>query len=207
MEPVEIRSDFRSKLIPASPAQLFAAMRDPNRIAKWWGPEGFTNTIHTYEFVPGGSWLLTMHGPDGKDYPIEVLNLKELILNDTYEAALSEIVRAVRSVHRQEPATTGHELVGMDRVCESLGTPPLGYAVGLPHSGEELRRTGWDELASDVRSDLDGFHMLSDCGEGVPVTPNVRAKRATTAGRQARAGENVPRTARPGLVACRWRSA
>ena len=38
-------------------------------------------------------------------------------------------------------------------------------------------------------------------------TPNVRAERATTAGRQARAGENVPRTARPGLVACRWRSA
>jgi hypothetical protein len=37
--------------------------------------------------------------------------------------------------------------------------------------------------------------------------PDVRAKRATTAGRQARAGENVPRTARPGLVACRWRSA
>ena len=39
------------------------------------------------------------------------------------------------------------------------------------------------------------------------VRPNVRAKRATTAGRQARAVENVPRTARPGLVACRWRSA
>jgi len=39
------------------------------------------------------------------------------------------------------------------------------------------------------------------------VRPNVRAKRVTTAGRQARAGENVPRTARPGLVACRWRSA
>ena len=37
--------------------------------------------------------------------------------------------------------------------------------------------------------------------------PNVRAKRATTAGRQARAGENVPRTTRPGLVACRCRSA
>jgi hypothetical protein len=39
------------------------------------------------------------------------------------------------------------------------------------------------------------------------VTPNVRAKRATTAGRQTRAGENVPRTTGPGLVACRWRSA
>jgi hypothetical protein len=37
--------------------------------------------------------------------------------------------------------------------------------------------------------------------------PNVRAKRETTAGRQARAGENVQRTTGPGLVACRWRSA
>jgi uncharacterized protein YndB with AHSA1/START domain len=71
MEPVEIRSDIRTKFYPASPAQLFAAMQDPNRIAKWWGPEGFTNTIHTYEFLDGGSWRLTMHGPDGTDYPTE----------------------------------------------------------------------------------------------------------------------------------------
>ena len=37
--------------------------------------------------------------------------------------------------------------------------------------------------------------------------PNVRAKRATTAGRQGPVGENVPRTADRALVACRWRSA
>ena len=46
-----------------------------------------------------------------------------------------------------------------------------------------------------------------DVGPPALPAPNVRAKLATTAGRQARAGENVPRTARPGLVACRWRSA
>jgi LDH2 family malate/lactate/ureidoglycolate dehydrogenase len=45
------------------------------------------------------------------------------------------------------------------------------------------------------------------CVGGYFMRPNVRAKRAPTAGRQARAGENVPRTARPGLAACRWRSA
>ena len=39
------------------------------------------------------------------------------------------------------------------------------------------------------------------------LEPNVRAKLAPTVGRQARAGENVPRTARPGLVARRWGSA
>ena len=39
------------------------------------------------------------------------------------------------------------------------------------------------------------------------MTPNVRAKRATTAGRQGPDGENVPRTTGRALVACRWRSA
>jgi uncharacterized protein YndB with AHSA1/START domain len=71
MEPIESRSDTRNKVIAASPAEVFAAMREPARVAKWWGPNGFTNTIHTYEFTPGGSWLLTMHGPDGKEYPNE----------------------------------------------------------------------------------------------------------------------------------------
>lgn len=71
MEPVESRSDSRSRFIPASPAQVFPAMRDAARVARWWGPAGFSNTIHKYEFTPGGSWLLTMHGPDGKDYPNE----------------------------------------------------------------------------------------------------------------------------------------
>ena len=39
------------------------------------------------------------------------------------------------------------------------------------------------------------------------VLPNVRAKRAPAAGRQALGGENVQRTTDQGLVACRWRSA
>lgn len=71
MEPIEDRSDSRSRLLTASPTDIFAAMSDPVRIAKWWGPAGFTNRIHQFEFKPGGKWLLTMHGPDGKDYPNE----------------------------------------------------------------------------------------------------------------------------------------
>jgi uncharacterized protein YndB with AHSA1/START domain len=71
MEPLEDRSDARSKTLGASPAAVFDAMSDPIRIARWWGPAGFTNTIHEFEFSPGGRWLLTMHGPDGRDYPNE----------------------------------------------------------------------------------------------------------------------------------------
>ncbi len=51
-------------------------------------------------------------------------------------------------------------------------------------------------------------HSTSSSSFGAPqcldTLPNVRANRAPAAGRQARAGENVPRTVRPGLVARRW---
>lgn len=65
-------SVFRhSRELPAPPASVFAAIQDPARLARWWGPDGFTNTFRTFEFRPGGPWLFTMHGPDGTDYPNE----------------------------------------------------------------------------------------------------------------------------------------
>ncbi len=62
-------SMFRTtRELPATPQVVFEAIRMPERLARWWGPEGFTNTFHTFEFRPGGAWLFTMHGPDGTDY-------------------------------------------------------------------------------------------------------------------------------------------
>ena len=56
----------------ATPVEdVFAAFSDPVRLARWWGPAGFTNTFHTFEFETGGRWIYTMHGPDGRDYPNE----------------------------------------------------------------------------------------------------------------------------------------
>jgi uncharacterized protein YndB with AHSA1/START domain len=57
-----------SREIPAAVEHVFAAFRDPERLARWWGPAGFTNTFNTCEFKAGGRWSFTMHGPDGKNY-------------------------------------------------------------------------------------------------------------------------------------------
>jgi len=57
-----------SREITAGPEAVFAAIRDPERLARWWGPDGFASTFHTFEFRQGGAWLFTMHGPDGADY-------------------------------------------------------------------------------------------------------------------------------------------
>ena len=69
MEKIENRSLHVAALLPASADKVWKAWTDPEQIAEWWGPDGFTNTIHKMDLVPGGEWRLTMHGPDGKNYP------------------------------------------------------------------------------------------------------------------------------------------
>ena len=60
-----------SREIPATPEEVFAAFSEPERLAQWWGPAGFTNTFSICEFKNGGRWSFIMHGPDGRNYPNE----------------------------------------------------------------------------------------------------------------------------------------
>lgn len=63
---------------------VFEAWTDPKHLAQWWGPKGFTNTVHDIDIRPGGVWRYVMHGPDGVDYYnkivyIEVVNPERLV--------------------------------------------------------------------------------------------------------------------------------
>lgn len=60
-----------SREIPAAVEQVFAAISHPERLARWWGPAGFTNTFNVCEFKNGGLWSYVMHGPDGRNYSNE----------------------------------------------------------------------------------------------------------------------------------------
>ena len=52
---------------------VWDAWTEPEQVAKWWGPRGFTLTTHSKELSAGGVWHYTMHGPDGVDYPNKTL--------------------------------------------------------------------------------------------------------------------------------------
>jgi len=54
-----------SREIAAPIEEVFAAFADSERLARWWGPAGFTNTFHICEFKTGGRWVYTMHSPNG----------------------------------------------------------------------------------------------------------------------------------------------
>lgn len=60
-----------SRRFAAPPEAVFAAFQAPQRLATWWGPDGFSNTFVTFEFEAGGAWRFTMHGPTGTNYPNE----------------------------------------------------------------------------------------------------------------------------------------
>jgi uncharacterized protein YndB with AHSA1/START domain len=59
------------RVLAADPRTVFAAFEQPDRLARWWGPSGFTNTFERFEFEPGGRWVFVMHGPNGASYPNE----------------------------------------------------------------------------------------------------------------------------------------
>jgi len=51
--------------------KVWHAWTDPDTIVRFWGPDGFTTTIHHCDMRPGGTWCFTMHAPDGTDMPNE----------------------------------------------------------------------------------------------------------------------------------------
>jgi uncharacterized protein YndB with AHSA1/START domain len=68
---------------------VFAVWTDPEHLAQWWGPNGFTTTISEMDVRPGGVWRLVMHGPDGKDYKNRIIFL--------------EVMKPERLVYRHQP--------------------------------------------------------------------------------------------------------
>jgi len=142
-------SVFRhSRNIPASPESVFAAIQDPARLARWWGPDGFTNTFQAFEFREGGAWLFTMHGPDGTEYPnqsefleivpnrlvrIQHLNLPRFELAIALEtSATGTLVSWVGVLENHEFAENMRQFLetaneqNLDRLALEVGTEPTG---------------------------------------------------------------------------------
>jgi|SRR6185436_2154081 len=85
-----------TRVLSALVELVWVAWTDPAHIINWWGPDEFTTTIRKMDVVEGGEWLLTLHGPDGKNYPnksvfIEIVLFKKIVFrhfNPNYIATI-----------------------------------------------------------------------------------------------------------------------
>lgn len=82
--PTSEREIVMTRTLDAPRDRVFAVWTDPKHVSNWYGPNGFTVTIHEMDVRPGGVWRFIMHGPDGTDF-------------DNYIAFL-EVVRPERLV-------------------------------------------------------------------------------------------------------------
>ena len=76
---IHIRQRFKTTL-----QRMWDVWTRPEHIVHWWGPDGFTSTIHEMNLREGGEWRLTLHGPDGTNYPNrsvfkEILPLQKIV--------------------------------------------------------------------------------------------------------------------------------
>jgi uncharacterized protein YndB with AHSA1/START domain len=58
------RTIVTTRIIHAPREKVWQAWTTGEKLARWWGPKGFTNTFHEFNPVAGGLWRFTMHGPN-----------------------------------------------------------------------------------------------------------------------------------------------
>jgi uncharacterized protein YndB with AHSA1/START domain len=56
------------RVLPAAPSIVFGAFIDPNELAKWWGPEGFTTPSLEFDARVGESYRIEMQPPEGDPF-------------------------------------------------------------------------------------------------------------------------------------------
>jgi len=54
-----------NRVLPAPRAVLYRALTDPEELAKWWGPRGFTAPSIEFDPRVGNSYRIAMQPPDG----------------------------------------------------------------------------------------------------------------------------------------------
>ena len=121
----------------------------------------------------------------------------------------SSFIRALPTFPKRAFASCGRScrcLAPLDwpALRPALSEIRLSLLAECPSASSRCIMLDWNSWL--FRSRRQAHFLLAKQTAGL-LMPDVRGKRAPTAGRQARAGENVQRTTGPGLVACRWRSA
>ena len=64
------RDFFITRVFDAPRTLVWKAWTDAGQIARWWGPNSFSNPVCEMDLRPGGAYRLVMRSPDATDYPI-----------------------------------------------------------------------------------------------------------------------------------------
>jgi uncharacterized protein YndB with AHSA1/START domain len=95
------------RVLKAPRALVWAAWTETKHLKEWWGPEQFTNPVVEGDVRPGGEMRITMHGPKGSPWDMDLPMIKRY----------REIVPGKKLVFENEPIGSKGE-----RLIEGLTT-------------------------------------------------------------------------------------
>ncbi len=132
---------------------VWDAWTDPEQVAKWWGPRGFTITTHSKELRPGGIWHYTMHGPDGTDYP-----------NKTLYHEVEEHAKLVYDHGGNDERAPLFRVTALFSEVDGKTTLDMTMTLPTPEAAEEIRQhikqasghSTWDRLAEYLEKESSG---------------------------------------------------
>lgn len=140
-----------SRIFDHSSELLFSAWTNPERLKKWWGPNGFTNTFNEFDLREGGYWRFIMHGPDGTDYPNESRFVKivapKLMVFDHLSAPVFRIVATFEELAEKKTRLIFRMIFENPETCASVKV----YAV-------DKNEENFDRLEAELQRD-DFFYV------------------------------------------------
>ena len=128
------------------PRQLvYRAWTEPDHLKNWWGPNGFTNTFHTYDFKVGGLWIFTMHGPEKGNYEnactFLVIREPELIIWDRQSKPLFQVEVTLNEIDADTTQVLFKQKFRTEEECNKLRKyVPEKNEENMDKLDEELRR-------------------------------------------------------------------
>jgi uncharacterized protein YndB with AHSA1/START domain len=80
-----------TRLIEATPEQLYRCWTEPELLKQWFAPAPVTTPLAELDVRPGGESLIVMRMPDGQEMPnrgvyLEVVPNRRLVFTDAYTA-------------------------------------------------------------------------------------------------------------------------
>jgi uncharacterized protein YndB with AHSA1/START domain len=102
----------------------YQAWSDPNHLKNWWGPAGFTNTFHEFEFKKGGKWNFTMHGPEKGNYvnscEFTDLEFPSLIAWKRYTQPLFRVIVTFEELNPGQTKIIFRQIFGTAKECNKI---------------------------------------------------------------------------------------
>ncbi|MBL0737348.1 SRPBCC family protein [Flavobacterium sp. GN10] len=103
---------------------VFKAWSDPEHLKNWWGPKGFTNTFHEFDFREGGRWKFTMHGPERGNFENDVEFIKidrpNLIAWKRHSKPLFQILTTFENITENQTKVVFKMLFETVEECQKL---------------------------------------------------------------------------------------